>query len=194
MGRQHHSHADDRHRSRRHSHSHSHSHHHHTSRASRALRTLSGFFGFEPRQTREERHRAAAAEAQRLVEQQRQRLRDHEAQVEAARRNGEGSRIRSAARVAAMNRQRLPDDQIHLLAAIEGARIDRPGHRRLADGLVVRLMKYTDGYYYFLGANGYFYKSLDRYGKGGDLDFVVNTWVPLTVRMFAEPYRQMCRR
>ncbi|KAI0898539.1 hypothetical protein F4806DRAFT_364411 [Annulohypoxylon nitens] len=185
MGRVHNTHANRR-------------QHTHRSRTSRALRTLSSFFGMESRHNRDSRVRVTAEEARRIAERaaRRQReLQDFQARVELARRNGEATRIRSASRAAAANRQPLPDEHISFLAAIEGARIERPGHaRKLAEGLVVRLMKYHDGYYYFLSNTGYYYKSADRYGKAGDLDFVVNTWVPLTVRMFAEPYRQMCRR
>ncbi|KAI2468904.1 hypothetical protein F4781DRAFT_443090 [Annulohypoxylon bovei var. microspora] len=120
--------------------------------------------------------------------------REFQQRVQEGRASGQAAEIRRASQAAAANRQPLPDAQIYLLAALEGAHIDRPGHRkRLGNGLVVRLTRYENEYY-FLASNGYYYKSTHKYGQGNDLDFVVDTWVPLTVRMFAQPYRQMCRR
>ncbi|KAI0890334.1 uncharacterized protein GGS22DRAFT_150617 [Annulohypoxylon maeteangense] len=165
---------------------------HSVTRATRAARTLAHFFGLDRR--RIARERAAARQARRLARQHRRAERDFANQVTAGRAHGQAAVIRQQSRHALERRERLPDAQIYLLAAIEGAHIDRPGHRRrLAEGLVVRLMMYN-GAYYFLSGAGYFYKSPHRYGAGSELDFVVDTWVPLTVRIFAQPYRQLCRR
>ncbi|KAI1462078.1 hypothetical protein F4805DRAFT_453309 [Annulohypoxylon moriforme] len=177
-------------RKSRHSSEHSRSHSRRTLAA--ATRALSRFFGFD--RHREERERAAHRTARHLARRQARAERDFQARAAEGRRTGLSEVIRREYREAFARRERLPDARIYLLAAIEGAHIDRPGHRRrLANGLVVRLCKY-EGAYYFLSNTGYYYKSTHRYGGGDDLDFVVDTWVPITVRMFAEPYRQMCRR
>ncbi|KAI1209894.1 uncharacterized protein F4807DRAFT_460187 [Annulohypoxylon truncatum] len=163
--------------------------------AARAVRTLSRFFGLRTGSSRRaEREREAARAARHLARQRERSEREFRHRVAEGRASGQAEAIRRASREAFERRERLPDSQIYLLAAIEGAHIDRPGHRRrLAHGLAVRLVKYGDAYY-FLANSGYYYKSAHKYGQGADLDFVVDTWVPLTVRMFAQPYRQMCRR
>ncbi|KAI1143050.1 hypothetical protein F5Y05DRAFT_420865 [Hypoxylon sp. FL0543] len=114
-------------------------------------------------------------------------VRDGAASVDAA-------TLRARAREAFERRRRLPDEDIHILAVLEGVYLDAPGRApRLRDGLVARLAK-VGGAYYFLGRNGYYYKGSHRYGRGADLDFVVDTYVPLQIRLLAAPYRQLCRR
>lgn len=100
--------------------------------------------------------------------------------------------LRARARAASEKREKLPLLDLHILAAVEGVYLENPcAVRKLAQGLIARLSK-IDGSYYFLAKNGYYYKSMKEDGLGADLDFVVDTWVPLQVRILAKPYRQLC--
>ncbi|KAI1409128.1 hypothetical protein F5Y13DRAFT_193606 [Hypoxylon sp. FL1857] len=102
--------------------------------------------------------------------------------------------LRTQANQAIENRRRLPDEHIYALAIAEGVYMDLPGRTpRLKEGLLARLAKVGE-VYYFLSKNGYYYKGSDKNGHGVDLDFVVDTWVPVQIRMLAHPYRQLCRR
>ncbi|KAI0843205.1 hypothetical protein F5Y06DRAFT_292188 [Hypoxylon sp. FL0890] len=139
-----------------------------------------------------------------LSSRERARQRQSEARREANRRflhavregvaTADAHALRVRAREAFDNRQRLPDEEVHILAILEGVYLDKPGRtRRLKEGLVARLTQVGDSYY-FLGRNGYYYRGSDKYGHGVDLDFVVDTWVPLHIRLLSQPYRQLCRR
>lgn len=57
----------------------------------------------------------------------------------------------------------------------------------------MRLMK-KGGAYWFLSGDGRFYRSRSRYGTSADLSYVADKWVPIQVRMMADPYRQLCEQ
>ncbi|KAI0136003.1 hypothetical protein F4776DRAFT_663851 [Hypoxylon sp. NC0597] len=131
---------------------------------------------------------------ERRREELRQARREFRRAVRKGARNADPAAIRARARKAFDKREKLPELDIHILAAVEGVYIDTPGGvRTLADGLVARLAE-IGGSYYFLAKNGYYYKSIKDTGLSPDLDFVVDTWVPLQVRILAQPYRQLCRK
>ncbi|OTA69035.1 hypothetical protein K449DRAFT_446580 [Hypoxylon sp. EC38] len=132
--------------------------------------------------------------SQRRREERREARREFRRAVRQGAKVCDSATIRTRSREAFEKREKLPDLDIHILAAIEGVYLDRPGGtRRLAQGLVARLTK-VGGAYYFLAKNGYYYKSINENGLSPDLDFVVDTWVPLQIRLLAQPYRQLCYR
>ncbi|KAI1107441.1 hypothetical protein F4804DRAFT_329176 [Jackrogersella minutella] len=156
-----------------------------------AKRFLS-FLGMAPRRARSSTSRTR--ERQRRARRAQRHRRSYEERVRRGVASGQPAVIRERARRAEQNRQRLTDDEIYFLAAMEHVRMDRPGHTpRLREGLLARLAKVGDEYW-FLGRNGFYYKSTHRYGQGNDVDFVVNTYVPLGIIVFAQPYRQMINR
>ncbi|KAI1394069.1 uncharacterized protein F4822DRAFT_35470 [Hypoxylon trugodes] len=90
-------------------------------------------------------------------------------------------------------RQKLPAADIYRLAILEDVVLNPPGAPPvLSHGLMARLRKYGPSWY-FLGYDSYYYKSSNEYGFGDDLSFVVDTYVPLGIRLFAAPYKHLCR-
>ncbi|KAI8957214.1 hypothetical protein F5Y11DRAFT_340463 [Daldinia sp. FL1419] len=94
------------------------------------------------------------------------------------------------------SRQHVDQTVIYTLAYLEGLYVTRPprGRSRLAQGLIVRLGFHPpEGKWYFLSYEGYYYKSSDPFGHGRDTDLILDTFVPLVMRIRAHPYRALCR-
>ncbi|KAI2614151.1 uncharacterized protein GGS25DRAFT_517004 [Hypoxylon fragiforme] len=90
---------------------------------------------------------------------------------------------------------RLSDADLFQLAVLERVYFDRPERRggprqRLRGGLAARLARMHD-VWWFLGTDGLFWKSADRWGQGRDLVHVVDVLVPIGIRIKAQPYRQL---
>ncbi|KAI2617574.1 hypothetical protein GGS26DRAFT_603207 [Hypomontagnella submonticulosa] len=104
----------------------------------------------------------------------------------------EAREIRQAQREGIENHRPIKKKKIYRLAELEGVALNWRGRQPpFADGLMARLLR-RGNTYWFLGNNCHFYRSSDRHGNNPDLEFVVDTWVPVAVRIFAYPYRQLC--
>ncbi|KAI1798882.1 hypothetical protein F4811DRAFT_566063 [Daldinia bambusicola] len=89
---------------------------------------------------------------------------------------------------------RVAQDVLYQLASLEGILITRPpsGRSSLRPGVLARLGQ-LGGRWYFLGYDGHYYYSSHPLALGADFDISVDTFVPLSIRMIAYPYRQLCR-
>ncbi|OTB06340.1 hypothetical protein M426DRAFT_259234 [Hypoxylon sp. CI-4A] len=141
-----------------------------------------------------------AKEGERAAERQ-QRSRPAAETLQARRRGvifDSTSTIRDQIRDATANRIRVPDERLRLLALRESVVLNTPEHPApsLRPRITARLCRYfRDGKWWFLGDDGFFYRSSDPYARlGSDLEFIIDLHVPISVRIIAEPYKHLCHR
>ncbi|KAI0013082.1 hypothetical protein F4779DRAFT_642458 [Xylariaceae sp. FL0662B] len=90
----------------------------------------------------------------------------------------------------------LPIGDLYRLASLEGVYLSPRGRSAkyldddLGDGLVARFHRF-DGWYFFLGRNGHFFRSEHALGRSGVV-LVPEAEVDMELKGTAWPYRQLC--